>query len=137
MAKNKSERKYLFNVVTVLLSLVLVFLVFHFIKNIRRDLEGHTYELYSMTDDINSHRYGDLLAKVYQNELQDVETDEIARKCYAVARYYEAALLHMAYEEGGKTEKAAGYEREMKEQEAKMGSYQNHALEIQKLLSSD
>ena len=55
-------------------------------------LRYYTIREDSMIYALEDNRYGDLVSQYHQNMALDVKSSETMKECYAIARYYEAAL---------------------------------------------
>lgn len=79
---------------------------------------------------ITSEKYHTALDNVRALESVNSKLDERSMECRAVARYYEAAKLHKAYQEAGNAEQVAVQEARMKQFAAEAGSMSSHIAVI-------
>lgn len=73
---------------------------------------------------IEDGRYGDMVNGYYSNEFSGRMSTRGLRECYGVAKYFEAAMWHNAYEVVGDAERSAIYADKMADAYEEMGSYQ-------------
>lgn len=89
--------------------------------------DKHVYNDISDESELLSRiRYQDydyLLDAVYKNEVRNVPKEGDMEALYAVAYYYENAMMYHAYQTAGNTAKANARYEKMLEYEAQMGEY--------------
>ena len=78
--------------------------------------------------------YGELVADYHRNIVSDVEATETMEECYAVARYYEAAIDYKLAIQENDEELRQKSEEIMKASEKEMGQFSYAKDEIDKIL---
>ena len=115
----------LLNVVIVILCIVMFIQTASLIWYVVED--KHVYNDISDDSELLSRlRYQDydyLLDDVYKNEVRNVPKEGDMEALYAVAYYYENAMMYHAYQTSGDTVKAKERYEKMLEYEAQMGEY--------------
>lgn len=76
-----------------------------------------------LIDMITAREYDFLLDHVYRNEAAGAPVKGNREALYAVAHYYEAAMLYHAHQRAGNEEQAQAKYAKMQEYEKKMGTY--------------
>ncbi|MBQ7919188.1 MAG: hypothetical protein IJ324_04495 [Lachnospiraceae bacterium] len=88
---------------------------------------SYDYSWYADEDDmvyaIEQERYGQLVKNYYYNELGGEKANNDMRECYGVAKYFEAALWHNAYETVGDSRRSGIYAEKMADAYEEMGVY--------------
>ncbi len=117
--------KKLLNVVIVIFCIVFFIQTASLIWYVVED--KHVYNDISDESELLSRlRYQDydyLLDAVYKNEVRNVEKEGDMEALYAVAYYYENAMMYHAYQTAGNTAEAKARYEKMSEYEAQMGEY--------------
>lgn len=116
-------------VLSVGLAITLIMTVHSFWETMRVYTHTETSLLYQLQDE----EYMALLDDMYDNEAKGVHATKDMEKCYAVARYYEAAVAYKMYQEAG-LEEALRYKTTMEEQRELMGEFEYAADNIDKKL---
>ena len=88
-------------------------------KHVYNDISDES-ELFSR---LRYHDYDYLLDAVYKNEVRNTPKEGDMEALYAVAYYYENAMMYHAYQTAGDTAKAKARYEKMLEYEAQMGEY--------------
>lgn len=85
-----------FKTVTNILIVVLAFFIILFtgmgIFEVIDGMRVYTVSEDSMLYALEDGRYGDLVADYHRNMVSDADATETMEECYAIARYYEAAI---------------------------------------------
>lgn len=117
--------KKILNIAIIALCIVLFFQTVFFVKYVIED--KWVYNLVSSEEDLfNRFQYQDydsLLDAVYQNEARNVAPKGDMEALYAVAYYYENAMMYQAYKTVGDMPKANERHDKMAEYESQMGEY--------------
>ena len=115
----------LLNVVIVILCIVMFIQTASLIWYVVED--KHVYgDISDESELLGRLRYQDydyLLDDVYKNEVRNVPKEGDMEALYAVAYYYENAMMYHAYQTVGNTPKAKERYEKMLEYEAQMGEY--------------
>ena len=126
----------LLNVVIVILCIVLFIQTASLIWYVIEDKQVYN-NISDESELFNRLRYQDydyLLEAVYKNEVRNVPKEGDMEALYAVAYYYENAMMYHAYQTAGNTDKAKARYEKMLEYEAQMGEYAFAKEEILKYL---
>lgn len=95
-------------------------------------IAGTVYEIYDYSKvnvrtqehfmgELKYENYEEMVNDMYRNEANGIKPTETMEECYAIARYYEAAVYYKAYSLSGETQKAAKKKELMEEQKALTG----------------
>ena len=82
-------------VTNIIIALLAFFIILFTGMGIFEMIDG--MRIYTVSEDsfiyaLEDGRYGDLVADYHRNMVSDVKTTETMEECYAIARYYEAAI---------------------------------------------
>lgn len=84
--------QFVTNIIIALLAFLIILFtgmgIFEMIDGMRIYTVSEDSFIYALEDG----RYGDLVADYHRNMVSDVKTTETMEECYAIARYYEAAI---------------------------------------------
>ncbi len=88
----------------------------------------------SMIYALQDGRYGDLVSDYHRNMAAEAKSTETMEECYAIARYYEAAIDYKLAVQENDQELLENSEKIMKEAASQMGSLSYAEKEINNLL---
>ena len=88
----------------------------------------------SMVYALQDGRYGDLVSDYHRNMAANAKSTETMEECYAIARYYEAAIDYKLAVQENDRELLESSEKIMKESAAQMGSFSFAEKDINHLL---
>lgn len=125
------------NVLMVVLCLVLLIQVVAFFIDLADYQHVYTADEASLISMVSDRQYDMLVENVYRNEAYDVQKTGDMEQLYAVAYYYEAAMLYHAHRSAGNDAPAEQYYNDMMKYEKQMGSYAFAKDEIWEFLGSD
>lgn len=116
------------------LAFLLIFVTGITIFSISEDFRPYTASEDSMIYSLQDSRYSDLVRYYHKNTALDVKPTKTMEECYAVARYYEAAIdYELAIQENDYTLKKKA-EKIMAEAAEEMGDFSYAKGEIDELL---
>ena len=110
------------NLVIIALSFFIILFTAVGIFEMVSSMQGYTVSEDSMIYALQDGRYGELVSDYHRNMVSDVKTTETMEECYAIARYYEAAIDYKLAEQENNPELLETSEKIMKEAEAQMGA---------------
>ena len=127
-----------FQTITSLIIVVLAFFtilftgmgIFEMADSIRIYTTSEDSMIYALQDG----RYGDLVSDYHRNMVSDAKSTETMEECYAIARYYEAAIDYKLAEQENNSETLENSKKIMKEAEAQMGDLSFAKEDIDALL---
>ncbi|MCM1387229.1 MAG: hypothetical protein NC231_07885 [Bacillus sp. (in: Bacteria)] len=113
------------NIMIAALSVVLFLQIFLFAGYVleRELVYGYDSDEEDLVNDMKYQDYDNLLNAVHQNEAMGVQKEGEMEALYAVAYYYENAMMYHAYRTAGDREKAQQRYDKMLEYEMQMGEY--------------
>ena len=120
----------LFRVITVVLTILIVWQLLNLAFQIHDDAYHYSYDEDTFLYAIQDGRYSELPEKKRKNEMEHVKTDAQLQECYAVADYYEAASMYYMYLQNGDTDKSKKAEADMKTAQSGMGELEYCAAKI-------
>lgn len=136
--KQNENRNRLINIVCNIIIVVLCIILFGQCASFVFRLAGYHRDYYTEEDTLRNQvrfkSYYSLLDEVFRNEAKDAPMEGDMEQLYAVAHYYEQAMLYHAYMHIGDSEAAAPHYFRMKEYESRMGEYDFAAEEIREIL---
>ena len=127
-----------FRLVTTIIIVILAFFTVLFtgmglvemIDGMRSYIVSEDSMIYALQDG----RYGDLVSDYHRNMAAEAKSTETMEECYAIARYYEAAIDHQLAVQENDLELLKYSEKIMKESAAQMGALSYAEKEINDLL---
>lgn len=125
------------NVLMVVLCLVLLIQAVAFFIDLADYQHVYTADEASLISMVSDRQYDMLVENVYRNEAYDVQKTGDMEQLYAVAYYYEAAMLYHAHRSAGNDAPAGQYYNDMLKYEKQMESYAFAKDEIWEFLGSD
>ena len=127
-----------FRLITTLIIVILAFFTLLFtgmgIVEMIDGMRSYTVSEDSMIYALQDGRYGDLVSDYHRNMAANAKSTETLEECYAIARYYEAAIDHKLAVQENDQELLETSEKIMKECAAQMGSLSYAEKEINNLL---
>lgn len=127
-----------FRVVTNIVIIVLAFLIILFtgigIFEMADGMRVYTVSEDSMLYALEDGRYGDLVSDYHRNIVSDAKTTKTMEECYAIARYYEAAVDYKLALQENDNELLEHSRNQMDDASNKMGDFSYAQGEIDKLL---
>lgn len=130
-------RDALLNVLMVVLCVVLLIQIVFFVVNLADYQKVYTADEASLISMVSDRQYDTLLENVYRNEAYGAQKTGDMEQLYAVAYYYEAAMLYHAHRSAGNDALAGQSYDTMQEYENLMGEYAFARDEIWDFLGSD
>lgn len=127
----------LLNGLIVVLCLVLLVQAAAFFINLADYQKVHTADEASLISMVSDRQYDTLLENVYRNEAYGVQKKGDMEQLYAVAYYYEAAMLYHAHRSAGDDGLAKQNHDDMQNYEKQMGDYAFAKDEIWEFLGCD
>ncbi len=122
------------NVAIGILAYILIMVIGMTIFSVSDDFKPYTASEDSMIYSLQDNRYSDLVRYYHQNTALGVKPTKTMEECYAVARYYEAAIdYQLAVQEKDSTLKKKAAEI-MAEAAKEMGDFSYAMGEIDELL---
>lgn len=117
--------KKLLNIVIVILCIVLFMQTASLIWYVSEDkwVYNNISDESELFSRLQYQSYDSLLDAVYRNEAGNAPKEGDMEALYAVAHYYENAMMYHAYQTAGDSEKAQARYEKMLEYEAQMGEY--------------
>lgn len=127
-----------FRLVTTIIIVVLAFLTLLFtgmgIAEMIDGMRSYTVSEDSMIYALQDGRFGDLVSDYHRNMASEAKSTETMEECYAIARYYEAAIDYKLAIQNNNPESLENSQKIMKESAAQMGSLSFAEKEINDLL---
>ena len=127
-----------FRLITTLIIVILAFFTLLFtgmgIVELIDSMRPYTTSEDSMIYALQDGRYGELVSDYHRNMAANARSTETMEECYAIARYYEAAIDHKLAVQENDQELLETSEKIMKESAAQMGSLSYAEKEINHLL---
>ena len=127
-----------FRLVTTIIIVILAFFTILFtgmgITEMIDGMRSYTVSEDSMIYALQDGRYGDLVSDYHRNMAANAKSTETMEECYAIARYYEAAIDYQLAVQENDSELLENSEKIMKEAAAQMGSLSYAEKEINNLL---
>ena len=127
-----------FRLVTTIIIVILAFFTVLFtgmgIVEMIDGMRSYTVSEDSMIYALQDGRYGDLVSDYHRNMAANAKSTETMKECYAIAKYYEAAIDYKLAIQENDLELLENSEIMMKESAAQMGSLSYAEKEINNLL---
>ena len=127
-----------FRLVTTIIIVILAFFTVLFtgmgIVEMIDGMRSYTVSEDSMIYALQDGRYGDLVSDYHRNMAANAKSTETMKECYAIAKYYEAAIDYKLAVQENDLELLENSEKMMKESAAQMGSLSYAEKEIKNLL---
>lgn len=127
-----------FRLVTTIIIVILAFFTILFtgmgIVEMIDGMRSYTVSEDSMIYALQDGRYGELVSDYHRNMAANAKSTETMEECYAIARYYEAAIDYKLAVQENDSELLENSEKMMKESAAQMGSLSYAEKEIKNLL---
>ena len=127
-----------FRLVTTIIIVILAFFTILFtgmgITEMIDGMRSYTVSEDSMIYALQDGRYGDLVSDYHRNMAANAKSTETMEECYAIARYYEAAIDYQLAVQENDSELIENSEKIMKESAAQMGALSYAEKEINNLL---
>ena len=127
-----------FRLVTTIIIVILAFFTILFtgmgIVEMLDGMRSYTVSEDSMIYALQDGRYGELVSDYHRNMAANAKSTETMEECYAIARYYEAAIDYKLAVQENDSELLENSEKMMKESAAQMGSLSYAEKEIKNLL---
>ena len=127
-----------FRLVTTIIIVILTFFTILFtgmgIVEMIDGMRSYTVSEDSMIYALQDGRYGELVSDYHRNMAANAKSTETMEECYAIARYYEAAIDYKLAVQENDSELLENSEKMMKESAAQMGSLSYAEKEIKNLL---
>lgn len=120
----------LFRGITIILTVFTVFLLIRAVLEINDSVYRAEYSEDSMLYAIQSGFYQELPEKRTTNEARNVKATEGMLECYAVADYYEAAVLYFGARQNADTQMEDSAREVMQDAVSRMGALSYCAQEI-------
>ena len=127
-----------FRLVTTIIIVILAFFTVLFtgmgLVEMIDGMRSYTVSEDSMIYALQDGRYGDLVSDYHRNMAAEAKSTETMEECYAIARYYEAAIDYQLAVQENDSELLENSEKIMKESAAQMGALSYAEKEINNLL---
>ena len=127
-----------FRLITTIIIVILAFFTVLFtgmgLVEMIDGMRSYTVSEDSMIYALQDGRYGDLVSDYHRNMAAEAKSTETMEECYAIARYYEAAIDYQLAVQENDLELLENSEKIMKEAAAQMGSLSYAEKEINNLL---
>ena len=127
-----------FRLITTIIIVVLAFFTVLFtgmgLVEMIDGMRSYTVSEDSMIYALQDGRYGDLVSDYHRNMAAEAKSTETMEECYAIARYYEAAIDYKLAVQENDSELSENSEKIMKESAAQMGALSYAEKEINNLL---
>ena len=127
-----------FRLITTIIIVILAFFTILFtgmgITEMIDGMRSYTVSEDSMIYALQDGRYGDLVSDYHRNMAANAKSTETMEECYAIARYYEAAIDYQLAVQENDSELLENSEKIMKESAAQMGALSYAEKEINNLL---
>lgn len=132
--KEGFKKNLILNIIIIVLCIILFFMTLTFMAEV-----ADYQRVYKMGEEslINCVRYQDydsLVEYMYRNEARGEAVSGDMEKLYAVAHYYENAVLYQAYKKAGNQNEAQRKYEKMEEYKEWMGEYSFAEEDITQLL---
>ncbi len=132
-----ARRDVLLNIIMSVLCFILIVQCFLFIVRLRDYQRVYTADESALISQLTYQEYDMLMDYVYRNEARNVPVTGDMAKIYAVAHYYEAAMLAHAHQTAGNSQPAQQRRAQMQEYEKQMGEYDFVKEEIREILGAE
>ena len=127
-----------FRLITTIIIVILAFFTVLFtgmgLVEMIDGMRSYTVSEDSMIYALQDGRYGDLVSDYHRNMAANAKSTETMEECYAIARYYEAAIDYQLAVQENDSELIENSEKIMKESAAQMGALSYAEKEINNLL---
>ena len=127
-----------FRLVTTIIIVILAFFTILFtgmgITEMIDSMQSYTVSEDSMIYALQDGRYGELVSDYHRNMAANAKSTETMEECYAIAKYYEAAIDYKLAVQENDSKLLENSEKIMKETAAQMGSLSYAEKEINDLL---
>ena len=127
-----------FRLVTTIIIVILAFFTVLFtgmgLVEMIDGMRSYTVSEDSMIYALQDGRYGELVSDYHRNMAANTKSTETMEECYAIARYYEAAIDYKLAVQENDSELLENSEKIMKESAAQMGALSYAEKEINNLL---
>ena len=124
MMKNKrSTKNIVANIIIIVLCIFLFLFTITFIGETIEYNKSYTYDDTTLLRYVSYQQYVDLVDAVYANEAKGVSVKKDMEEVYALAHYYNNAVLYYAYQGIGDMEQAQIKYEKMQEYEAQLDEY--------------
>ena len=127
-----------FRLVTTIIIVILAFFTILFtgmgIVEMIDGMRSYTVSEDSMIYALQDGRYGELVSDYHRNMAANAKSTETMEECYAIARYYEAAIDYKLAVQENDSKLLENSEKLMKESAAQMGALSYAEKEIKNLL---
>lgn len=117
------RRNFLLNGIVILLCVILFIQVITFIKEAVSYQKVYTADETTLLRMVNGQQYDSLVENVYRNEARGVSVKGDMAQIYAVAHYYDSAMLYNAYRKAGNVRQAQENYARMQTYEEQLGEY--------------
>ncbi len=118
-----SRKNLLLNGIVILLCVVLGIQIVTFFRESSDYLKGPETDEAFLIQWVSYQNYARLLEDVYRYEALGVPVEGDMAQIYAVAHYYEAAMLYNAHQKAGNTQQAEEKFAQMQAYEEQLGEY--------------
>lgn len=135
MKRERSRKEIILNIIMRVLCIILFIQIFVFIGNVLDYQTVYLADEATLIRQVNYQEYDSLVENVYRNAAHGEPLQGDMQKIYAVAYYYEAAMMYNAYQTVGNTGEAQRQYEKMQEYEAQMGEYSFAKDDILKYLN--
>lgn len=123
LKRNDSRRDILLYACMVLFCVVLLIQIIVFAGNLLDYQKVYTVDEATLINMVTTQEYDSLVNNVHRNEAIGVPVKGSMAELYAVAHYYEAAMLYHAHRSAGNEEQAQKKYAQMLEYEQELGTY--------------
>lgn len=131
------RRDLVLNGVIVVLGLIFLIQAVVFVKNLSEYGQVHTADEASLIKMVSYQEYDTLVENVHRNVAYGAPTTGNMEQLYAVAYYYEAAMLYLAHRNAGNEEQAEKSYEKLLEYEGQMAPFDFAKDEIWEFLGID
>lgn len=121
--EKKKGKNFVFNIIIVVLSVMLILLTFTFAAGVFDYQRDYIMDEEDMIYYVRFQNYHYLTEQMYYQQAKNVKPSEDMKMLYAVAHYYENAVMYQAYAESGESQKAQEKYEKMQQYEGQMGDY--------------
>lgn len=135
--KGISRKNLLLDGIVILLCVILFVQAVTFIREASDYLKPPEIDEGTLIQEVNVRQYERLVENVYRNEALGVPVEGDMAEIYAVAYYYEAAMLYNAHKKAGNEPQAEEKYTQMQMYEEQMGTYAFAKEEIWEFLDMD
>lgn len=119
----KAGKSLIYNIVIIVLSVLLVLLTLTFVVGVYEYQMDYIADEEDMIYYVSYQNYGYLAEQMYRQEAKNIRPTGDMEMLYAVAHYYENAVMYQAYTESGESQKAQEKYEKMLQYEGQMGDY--------------